>query len=141
MFLTWQEAGASHFFSSPKNIVWYLHLVAFVKLLSPSYDKGSITLHSDNIQFLILKSKSDSAIFKVCRTLVITGFKGFQSNRFKEGWWVVNWCDLSPDTNSEVFFDEIRVSQDLVDFTMLYRFIASFSCTENDYIIDLVSPI
>ena len=36
---------AGHVFSSPKNYIWYLGLTALAKLLSPSHNTESISLH------------------------------------------------------------------------------------------------
>ena len=44
--------GASHVFSSPKNSIWYLGLIAVAKLLSPSHSVESISLYNDYTKFL-----------------------------------------------------------------------------------------
>ena len=65
--------GASHVFSSPKNSVWYLGLIALAKLLSPSHNAETISLFSSYTKYL--GTIDDQSIKK-------NDFKGFISNRF-----------------------------------------------------------
>ena len=44
--------GAMHVFSSPQNSVWFLGLIAVAKLLSPSHNTESISLHKDYCTYL-----------------------------------------------------------------------------------------
>ena len=67
---------AGHVFSSPKNSIWYLGLIALAKLLSPSHNTESISLHDEYTTFLNTTSLPEGKI------LLKKQFKGFRSNRF-----------------------------------------------------------
>ena len=73
---------AAHVFNAPKSSIWYLGLIAFAKLLSPSHNKESISLYTDYTKFLRDDSQSSSDTSSLSKTLLKNGFKGFQSNRF-----------------------------------------------------------
>ena len=63
--------GAAHVFSSPKNSVWFLGLIAVAKLLSASHNTEPISLHKEYTKYL-------SGIDEDLKN----DFKGFISNRF-----------------------------------------------------------
>ena len=67
--------GAAHVFNSPKNSVWYLGLIAVTKLLSPSHNTESISLHKAYCSFLDKLTDDKGKKLK-------NEFKGFTSNRF-----------------------------------------------------------
>ena len=52
--------NASHVFSTGKNYIWWLGLIAFSKLLSPSHAQQSISLYKLYKECLLRDSKSDS---------------------------------------------------------------------------------
>ena len=64
--------GAAHVFSSPKNSVWFLGLIAVAKLLSPSHNTESISLYEEYTKYLSGIDEDD----------LKNDFKGFISNRF-----------------------------------------------------------
>ena len=66
--------SAAHVFTAKSTSIWFLGLIAFAKLLSPSHNKESISLYTDYKTFL----KEDTECSKEIRK----GFKGFQGNRF-----------------------------------------------------------
>ena len=66
--------NAAHVFNSNKSSIWYLGLIAFAKLLSPSHSKESVSLYTDYTKFLREHHLSTKEILE--------GFKGFQGNRF-----------------------------------------------------------
>ena len=67
--------GVSHVFNSPKSSVWLLGLIAVAKLLSPSHNQESISLHSDYYSYLRRMSEEKGEVTN-------KEFKGFISNRF-----------------------------------------------------------
>ena len=74
--------GASHVFNGPTNSIWYLGLIALAKLLSPSHNTESISLHKEYKDFLKKDSLSDSDTHVLSKHLVKNSFNGFVSNRF-----------------------------------------------------------
>lgn len=74
--------GAAHVFNAPKTSIWYLGLLALAKLLSPSHNAESISLHTEYKDFLRADSKSNSSTSKLSKDLIKNGLKGFESNRF-----------------------------------------------------------
>ena len=69
--------GASHVFSSPKNSIWFLGLIAVAKLLSPSHNTETISLYKDYTKYLS-RIEMESEETKKLKN----DFKGFISNRF-----------------------------------------------------------
>ena len=67
--------GASHVFNSPKSSVWLLGLIAVAKLLSPSHNQETISLHRDYCSYLRRLGDEEGKVMK-------NEFKGFISNRF-----------------------------------------------------------
>ena len=74
--------GASHVFNGPKNSIWYLGLIAIAKLLLPSHNVESISLHKEYKEFLKADSESNSETSDLSKELLKNGFNGFVSNRF-----------------------------------------------------------
>ena len=73
--------GASHVFSGGSNSIWWLGLIAFAKLLSPSHAQQSISLYSLYKEFLTRDSLTTSDTSDVSRKLLKDGFSSFSSNR------------------------------------------------------------
>ena len=74
--------GASYVFSGGANSIWYLGLIAFAKLLSPSHAQQSISLFSLYKEFLTRDSDSLSSTSNLAKNLLKAGFTTFSSNRF-----------------------------------------------------------
>ena len=69
------DNGASHVFNSPKSSVWLLGLIAVAKLLSPSHNAETISLHKEYCHYLSQLHDEKGNALK-------NEFKGFISNRF-----------------------------------------------------------
>ena len=77
------STDAAHVFSSPKNSIWTLGLIAFSKLLSPSHAQESISLYKSYKQYLQEDSIDEQSETKeVSKKLLKNGFQKFSSNRF-----------------------------------------------------------
>ena len=77
------STDAAHVFSSPKNSIWTLGLIAFSKLLSPSHAQESISLYKAYKQYLKLDSLDEQSESKeISEKLLNHGFQKFSSNRF-----------------------------------------------------------
>ena len=74
--------GASHVFSGGNNSVWWLGLIAFSKLLSPSHAQQSISLYRLYKEFIQRDSESQSDNDVLSGALLKEGFSSFSSNRF-----------------------------------------------------------
>ena len=74
--------GAAHVFSGGSNSIWWLGLIAFSKLLSPSHAQQSISLFSLYTEFLTRDAQSSSETSEVSTNLLKSGFTSFSSNRF-----------------------------------------------------------
>ena len=69
-------------FSGGSNSIWWLGLIAFAKLLSPSHAQQSISLYSLYKEFLTRDSLTSSETSDLSRKLLKDGFSSFSSNRF-----------------------------------------------------------
>ena len=74
--------GASHVFSGGSNSIWWLGLIAFSKLLSPSHAQQSISLFNLYKEFLTRDSQTSSETSQTSSKLLKAGFTSFSSNRF-----------------------------------------------------------
>ena len=74
--------GAAHVFSGGSSSIWWLGLIAFSKLLSPSHAQQNISLFSLYKEFLTRDSQSCSETAEVSSKLLKSGFTSFSSNRF-----------------------------------------------------------
>lgn len=73
---------AAHVFSSPKNSIWYLGLIAFSKMLSPSHSQDSISLFTRYKSFLKITAETEDPSALASKQLLKHNFLGFSSNRF-----------------------------------------------------------
>ena len=90
--------SAAHVFNSNKSSIWFLGLIAFAKLLSPSHNKESISLYTEYTKFLRDDPERTKEILK--------GFKGFQGNRFgRIG--EISSTIVKHDTIVKEFFDKM----------------------------------
>ena len=73
--------GPSHVFSGESNSIWWLGLIAFAELLSPSHvqQSSNYCLYKE---FLTRDSLTTSDTSDVSRKLLKDGFSSFSSNRF-----------------------------------------------------------
>ena len=77
------STDASHVFSSPKNSIWLLGLIAYAKFLSPSHAQESVSLYKQYKEYLKQDSEDDtSETQKDSLELLKKGFNKFSSNRF-----------------------------------------------------------
>ena len=69
--------NAAHVFNSNKSSIWYLGLIAFAKLLSPSHNKESVSLYTDYTKFLRDHDESTKEILnkgsKYFKEIVLVG--------------------------------------------------------------------
>ena len=76
------SVDAAHVFSSPKNSIWYLGLIAFSKMLSPSHSQDSISLFTRYKSFLKITAETEDPSAQTSKQLLKHNFLGFSSNRF-----------------------------------------------------------
>jgi hypothetical protein len=76
------STDAAHVFSSSKDSIWILGLIAFAKLLSPSHCQESISLYSQYQAWLKIVAGGSDVKAEEAKDLLRKGFKGFQANRF-----------------------------------------------------------
>ena len=106
------SADAAHVFSSPKNSIWYLGLLAFSKMLSPSHSQETISLFTRYKSFLKITGENhDSPLSEVAKKLLKENFLGFSSNRFGRIPELSNIFVEHKDTISQFYDEQIDENQ------------------------------
>ena len=121
------STDASHVFSSPKNSIWLLGLIAFAKFLSPSHAQESVSQYKQYKEFLKQDSDDDNSnTQQISSELLKTGFNKFSSNRFGR---VLELSDIFVANKEmiEKFYDE------QVDQHANKLFLACFAYLNSDW--------